>query len=43
MNLSVLIVKYLKRNNLLLFIEMVTIVDVIDGSVNNACVLLKWS
>ncbi len=33
MNLSVLIVQYLKRNNLLLFIVMVTIVDVIDGKV----------
>lgn len=43
MNLSVLIVQYLKRNNLFLFIVMVTIVDVIDGSVNTACALLKWS
>lgn len=33
MNLSVLIVQYLKKNNLLLFIVMVTIVDVIDGKV----------
>lgn len=33
MNLSVLIVQYLKRNNLLLFIVMVTTVDVIDVEV----------
>lgn len=33
MNLSVLIVQYLKRSNLLLFIVMVTTVDVIDVEV----------
>lgn len=33
MNLNVLIVQYLKRNNLLLFIVMVTIVDVLDDKV----------
>lgn len=33
MNISVLIVQYLKRNNLLLFIVMVTTVDVIDVEV----------
>lgn len=33
MNLSVLLVQYLKRNNLLLFIVTVTVVDVIDGKV----------